>query len=237
MSKIILFTDALQIPLFRRLVRAVHAVGTQGIKKNGSYTTTFWFPVGAEPTNVVEEAIIKLRPLVRPGPKCIGMEWWLGRLKYGESLGLHFDRDLSLQHQTGRIVHPLWSSILYLNWFASSPTLILDQTLGPDGRSMAPPEATFGKTIEAVPNAYVAFLGNLRHGVVVKPARSQHVSNSKKMDKSPKLRLTLLVNYWDRRPIPPVCRDYDGTIYGALQSSKGTKRVTTDYRTMLNVRS
>jgi len=115
MSKIILFTNALQIPLFRRLVRAVHAVGTQGIKKNGSYTTTFWFPVGAEPTNVVEEAIIKLRPLVRPGPECIGMEWWLGRLKYGESLGLHFDRDLSLQHQTGRIVHPLWSSILYLN--------------------------------------------------------------------------------------------------------------------------
>src|SRR5882762_11768079 len=182
MSKIILFTDALQIPLFRRLVRAVHAVGTQGIKKNGSYTTTFWFPVGAEPTNVVEEVLIKLRPLVRPGPKCIGMEWWLGRLKYGESLGLHFDRDLSLQNQTGQIVHPLWSSILYLNWFASSPTLILDQVLGPDGKSMSPPEAIFGRAIDAIPNAYVAFRGNLRHGVVVNGARRKPAGKSKKKE-------------------------------------------------------
>ena len=30
-------------------------------------------------------------------------------------------------------------------------------------------------------------------------------------------RLTLLINYWDRRPLPPVCRDYDGTVYKALQ--------------------
>ena len=34
------------------------------------------------------------------------------------------------------------------------------------------------------------------------------------------LRLTLLVNYWDRRPLPPVCRDYDGTIYAALCNAK-----------------
>jgi len=101
---------------------------------------------------------------------------------------------------------------------------------------MAPPEAIFGRTVEAVPNVYVAFRGNLRHGVVVKPARRQSACNSKKMDKSPKLRLTLLVNYWDRRPIPPVCRDYDGTIYGALQRGKGAKRVTTDHHSMLDVR-
>src|SRR6266850_3158882 len=196
MSKIILCTDALQIPLFRRLVRAVHAVGSERINQNGSYTTTFWFPSGAKPTNVVEEALIKLRPLVRPGRQCIGMEWWLGRLSYGESLGLHFDRDLSLQHQTGRIVHPLWSSILYLNWFASSPTLILDQTLGPDGKSMSPPEAIFGRAIDAIPNAYVAFRGNLRHGVVVNGVRRKPAGKSRKKEISPELRLTLLVNYW-----------------------------------------
>src|SRR6266850_634165 len=164
MRKIILCRNALQTPLFRRLARAVQAIGSERIKENGSYTTTFWFPSGAKPTNVVEEAIIKLRPLVRPGVKCIGMEWWLGRLKSGESLGLHFDRDLSLHKQTGQIVHPLWSSILYLNWFAYSPTLILDQVLGPDGKSMSPPEAIFGRAIDAIPNAYVAFRGNLRHG-------------------------------------------------------------------------
>jgi hypothetical protein len=30
------------------------------------------------------------------------------------------------------------------------------------------------------------------------------------------MRLTLLVNYWDRRPMPPICFDYDGAIYGDL---------------------
>ena len=217
MRKIILFTDALPIPLFRRLVRAVRAVGTERLNGSGSYTTTFWFPCGAKPTNVVEETLVKLRPLVRPGAKCIGMEWWLGRLKYGQSLSFHFDRDLTLKNQTGQTVHPLWSSILYLNRFVSSPTVILDQVLGPDGRSLVPPEAEFGKAIDAVPNEYAAFRGNLRHGVVVNGARRKAAGPSTQREKSPKLRLTLLVNYWDRRPMAPICQDYDGSIYHPLQ--------------------
>ena len=48
-------------------------------------------------------------------------------------------------------------------------------------------------------------------------------------EKSPELRLTLLVNYWDRRPAPPNCRDYDGTIYPSIQdqgvgSATGSRR-------------
>src|SRR5436309_13579219 len=209
MRKVILFTEALPSPLFRRLVRAVHGVGTERLNGNGSYTTTFWFPLGAKPTNIVEESIIKLRTLVRPGPKCIGMEWWLGRLKAGQSLSLHFDRDLSLEKKTGQTLHPLWSSILYLNRFRSSPTVILDQVLSPDGRSLVPPEAKFGKTIDAVPNQYAAFRGNLRHGVVAKRAGRQPAGRSGKRKKSSELRLTVLVNYWDRRPLPPICLDYD----------------------------
>ena len=217
MRKIVLCENALPTPLFRRLVRAVHAVGRERLKQNGSYTTTFWFPLGAKPANVAEEAIVKLCPLVRPGSKCVGMEWWLGRLEPGAALSFHFDRDLSLEKQTGETVHPLWSSILYLNRFTSSPTVILDQVLGPDGKSLVPPEAEFGKAIDAVPNEYVAFRGNLRHGVVANGARRKPGDRSRKRKKSPKLRLTLLVNYWDRRPTPPICRDYDGTIYSVLQ--------------------
>src|SRR5437016_7919172 len=114
MNKINLFTEALPSPLFRRLVRAVQAVGTERIEDMGSYNTTFWFPLEAKPRNIVEECVNKLRTMVRPGPRCIGMEWWLGRLKYGESLPFHTDRDRSLRKQTGQIVHPIWSSILYL---------------------------------------------------------------------------------------------------------------------------
>jgi len=145
------------------------------------------------------------------------LEWWLGRLKHGESLPFHTDRDRSLRKQTGQIVHPLWSSILYLNRFPSSPTLVYDQVLSPDGKSWVPPEPKFGKTLDAVPNHYATFRGDLRHGVVANGAAEKPAGRSRKTKKSPELRLTLLVNYWDRRPMPPNCRDYDGTVYNALQ--------------------
>jgi hypothetical protein len=145
------------------------------------------------------------------------MEWWLGRLKFGEALPFHTDRDRSLRHETGQIVHPLWSSILYLNRFPSSPTVVLDQVLSPDGKSWIPPEANSGRSLDAVPNHYVAFRGDLRHGVVGNGAGHKKASRSWDTQKSPELRLTLLVNYWDRRPAPPNCRDYDGTVYRSIQ--------------------
>jgi len=218
MRKINLFEDALPKPLFQRLARAVRAVGTEGMEGMGSYNTTFWFPRDAKPANIVEECVSKLCTLVRPGPRCIGLEWWLGRLKHGESLPFHTDRDRSLRKQTGQIVHPLWSSILYLNRFPSSPTLVYDQVLSPDGKSWVPPEPKFGRTLDAVPNHYATFRGDLRHGVVANGAEQKLPGRSRKTEKSAELRLTLLVNYWDRRPMPPNCRDYDGTVYKALQN-------------------
>src|SRR6266850_3773725 len=125
MRKIVLHSDALPAPLFRRLVRAVREVGTERLKE--SYKTNFWFAMDARPSNIVEEVIARLTRLVQPGPRCAGAEWWLGRLAYGKSLSMHFDRDLTLEKRTGRVVHPLWASILYLNRFPSSPTVILDQ--------------------------------------------------------------------------------------------------------------
>jgi len=222
MDKINLFKDALPNQLFRRLARAVQAVGTERMENMGSYNTTFWFPIGAEPTNIVEQCVSKLYALVRPGPKCIGMEWWLGRLKFGEELPFHTDRDRSLRHETGQIVHPLWSSILYLNRFPSSPTVVLDQILGADQKSLIPPVAKSGKAIPPIRNQYVVYRGNLYHGVIAEPASRSTVPASNGGEKSNEMRLTLLINYWDRRPLPPVCRDYDGSVYAALQ--KGLSR-------------
>ena len=215
MRKISLFEDALPEPLFRQLAQAVRAVGTEGMEGMGSYSTTFWLPRGARPSNLVEECVVKLSALVRPGPKCVGMEWWLGRLKYGESLPFHTDRDRSLRKQTGQIVHPLWSSILYLNAFPSTPTIVYDQVLSPDGNSWVPPVPELGQTLHAVPNHYAVFRGDLRHGVVFNGAGQKPRSTKKATE----LRLTLLINYWDRRPMPPNCRDYDGSIYRALKKS------------------
>src|SRR5882762_4058939 len=212
MDKINLFKDALPNQLFRRLAHAAQTVGTERMENMGSYNTTFWFPIGAKPANIVEQCVSKLYALVRPGPRCIGMEWWLGRLKFGEALAFHTDRDRSLRQETGQIVHPMWSSILYLNRFPASPTVVLDQVLSPDGKSWIPPEAKAGRSLDAVPNHYVAFRGDLRHGVVAD-------GGAKKPPAAyGKLRLTLLVNYWDRRPSPPNCQDYDGTVYAAIQN-------------------
>src|SRR6266404_4224803 len=219
MDKINLFKDALPKAHFRRLGRAVHAVGTERMENMGSYNTTFWFPIGVNPTNIVEECISKLYALVRPGPDCIGMEWWLGRLKFGEGLAFHTDRDRSLRHQTGEIVHPLWSSILYLNRFPSSPTIVLDQVLSSDGHSWIPPKPKHGSSLEPIPNHYVVFRGDLRHGVVADETRAkaaESVDRSGPIPECSELRLTLLINYWDRRPMPPNCRDYDGAIYPAI---------------------
>ena len=217
MDKLNLFEGALPRALFGRLVRAVQAVGTERMEDMGSYSTTFWFPIGAKPTNIVEECLGLLWDLVRPVPECVGMEWWLGRLKFGETLPFHTDRDRSLRKQTGQIVHPLWSSILYLNRFPSSPTVVLDQVLSSDGKSWIPPEAKSGRPLDAVPNHYAVFRGDLRHGVVFNEGAQGADGRSRQPDKPPELRLTLLVNYWDRRPAPPNCRDYDGTIYPSIQ--------------------
>jgi hypothetical protein len=219
-QKISLFEDALPNELFQRLVRAVHAVGTERMEDMRSYSTTFWVPLDRKPTNIVEECLPHLYAMAQPGPACIGMEWWLGRLKFGESLPFHMDDDRSLRKLTKQIVHPLWASILYLNHFPSSPTVVLDQVLSADGNSYVPPETDCGATLDAIPNNYVVFQGNLRHGVVanVEEARlSDEAASPAKPEESEELRLTLLVNYWDRRPVPPNCRDYDGSIYPSIQ--------------------
>lgn len=216
MSKIRLLEDTLPTPLFRRLATAVRAVGTERMDGMESYSTTFWFPRGSKPANIVEECVAQLCDVVRPGPQCIGMEWWLGRLKHGESLPFHTDRDRSLRKLTGQIAYPLWSSILYLNRFPSSPTVVYDQVLGADGK-WVPPKPELGWTLDAVPNHYVVFRGDLRHGVVARGAEQKPSGGSGKTDPPAELRLTLLVNYWDRRPLPPNCRDYDGAVYRGLQ--------------------
>jgi hypothetical protein len=217
MRKISLFEDALPLPLFRRLAHAVGDVGTELLEGMGTYDTTFWLPRRAKPTNVAEECAVKLCAMVRPGPRCIGMEWWLGRLKHGQSLPFHTDRDRSLKKQTGQIVHPLWSSILYLNRFPSSPTVVYDQIWSTDSNSWVPPEPTYGATLDAVPNHYAVFRGDLRHGVVANGAEQKPPGHKSKTKSPAELRLTFLVNYWDRRPMPPNCRDYDGSAYRVLQ--------------------
>lgn len=204
------FEDALPDQLCDRLVNAVRGLGSERLKDNGTYTTTFWYPRGAEPRNIAEKAVVELLKLVDPPEECIGMEWWLGRLGYGKKLGFHFDRDLALKKKTGESVFPIFASVLYLNDFPTSPTIVLDQVLGADGKTKVPETPEFGMSVPAVQNHYVVFPGQLYHGVVADPLKP------KTENTPPDLRMTLLVNYWHQRPLPPVCDDYDGSVYSSL---------------------
>ncbi|MBW2422298.1 MAG: hypothetical protein JRH19_27450 [Deltaproteobacteria bacterium] len=216
-----LFEGALREELFGRLVRAVRTLGDEQLRRN--YTTTFWLPLEQDPTNVAEEAVLELLELVDPAPHCIGVEWWLGRLARGEKLRFHFDRDMTIRKKTGQYVHPLHGSVLYLNAFPSSPTVILDQVPSPDGKSRIPEKSQSRVAFEAVPNHYVVFPGNRRHGVIPASSRSKRAKPAdvaEEESEASERRLTLLVNYWERRPLPPICFDYDGTIYADLRSAR-----------------
>lgn len=212
-----LFEDALPASVFERLVRAVHEVGDERLKR--TYATTFWFPIDAKPANVAEEAIHVLSAMVDPPPSCAGYEWWLGRMRRGQKLRYHFDRDLTLRNQSGELVHPLFASVLYLNAFPSSPTVVLDQVPSLDGESTIPERSSFRNTFHAVPNHYVVFPGNRRHGVIPR-ARRGRSPRGEDDGEAAQWRLSLLVNYWERRPLPPVCIDYDGSIYGQLRDER-----------------
>lgn len=198
---------ALPTELFAQLVHAVREIGDDRIEKN--YTTTFWYPRDIPPGNIAERCATALLQRVQPGAHCVGMEWWIGRLRHDEKLRYHFDRDMTIRKKTGRFVHPMHASILYLNESPASPTTILDQIISPDGKSRVPTRPTVRDRIPAEPNRYVIFPGNLRHGVL--PRSSGNANGT-----TDPYRLTFLVNFWDRRPLPPLCFDYDGSIYPSL---------------------
>ena len=193
-----LFEEALPNGLYDRLKAAVLAVGDEKPGGKSSYSTTFWYPNEKAPDNLAEEAIVALRDMVMPPSDCIGTEWWLGRLPYGKKLSMHFDRDLALSRKAGKEVFPMLGSVLYLNDYPSSPTVLTDQVPGPDGKSKVPPTPGLTTAVAALSNNYVVFPGNLLHGVL--PDQTKAHEGLKAGEATPDLRLTLLVNFWHCRP-------------------------------------
>ena len=210
-----LFEQALPDDLFHRLFGAIRAIGDEKPGGKSSYSTTFWYPEEQTASTVVEEAIDALREMVQPPESCIGAEWWLGRLRYGKKLSMHFDRDLTLSRKQGVEVFPTLGSVLYLNDYPSAPTVLTDQVPGSDGRSKNPPVAGLTTAVAALANNYVVFPGNRLHGVI--PDMSKPHEDMQPGEETSEKRLTLLVNFWHCRPSEPICRDYDGTVYRALQ--------------------
>jgi hypothetical protein len=179
------FENALPVELFRRARRAIGWLGPVRLRE--SYFTTFWLPGGATPLNAVEEAVLALSALASPAGRWSGAEWWIGRAYTTDvPIGFHFDEDV----KGGRRRHPLLSSVLFFNRVRGGHLAITDQR--PGSR-----EATRLETVKPRANRYAVFDGDLFHGVLDARGRTP---GRRLPGPRGRLRITLVVNFWDRRP-------------------------------------
>ena len=151
-----------------------------------SYFTTFWLPGQAHPAHPVEEAVLALWKLARPRG-CAGAEWWIGRsFTTRIPVGFHFDQDVKGR----RLRHPRLSSVFFFNAVRGGQLAVTDQVPGA-------PKAARLQTVTPRRNRYAVFAGNLLHGVL--DARGRTPARPLKGPPG-RMRVTLVVNYWGRRP-------------------------------------
>ena len=175
---------ALPLPLVRRAREAIVGLGSERLRQ--SYFTTFWLPRGSVPAHAVEEAVIALWRLAG-ARRCDGAEGWLGRAYTTDiPVEFHFDEDVKGRRRR----HPRLSSVYFFNSVRGGQLAVTDQV----------PMRQAAMRLETVAprrNRYAIFAGNLLHGVLDArgrtPRKRVHGARGR-------LRLTLVVNYWDRRP-------------------------------------
>lgn len=183
---------ALPATLFSRLARAVRALGTEDLAR--TYQTTFWFDLGT-PAALTEEAILALRERVRP-PAVAGVEWWLSRMRTSDvQVDFHRDRDDACFRRTGRVVHPLVSSVLFLNRCRGGLLAVVDAPPN-DANPACAPDALEADLVRPRPNRLAVFAGDATHGVL---DAHGDVPRGRLPGPTP-LRLALVMNWWKRRP-------------------------------------
>ncbi len=168
--------------LVSRARRAIARIGRERFRD--SYFTTFWLPRGAKPAHAVEELVLALWTLSRPRG-CAGAEWWIGRaFTHRLPIEFHFDHDVKGR----RPRHPRRSSVFFFNSVRGGHLAVTDQRPGDR-------EATRLQAVKPRRNRYAMFAGDLLHGVVgVSGSRLRAPGSGARM------RITVVVNYWERRP-------------------------------------
>jgi hypothetical protein len=183
-KKIVRVIDfALPDALIRRARRAIARLGKERLGE--SYFTTFWLPRGAQAQNAVEEAVLALSRLARI--RCAGIEWWIGR-SYTTRLPIEFHFDEDVKGDARR--QPMKSSVFFFNSVRGGQLAVTDAT-------PQKPTATRLEAVKPRRNRYALFAGNLLHGVL--DARGRTPSRPLPGPRG-RLRVTLVVNYWQKRP-------------------------------------
>ena len=199
---------ALSAPLFSRLARAVRALGTENLGR--TYQTTFWFDLRA-PAALTEQAILALRERVHV-PAVAGVEWWLSRMRTSDvQVDFHRDRDEALFRRTGRVAHPVVSSVLFLNRCRGGLLAVVDAPPN-DANPACAPDGLDADLVKPWPNRFAVFAGDATHGVL---DANDDVPRRRLPTPTP-LRLALVMNWWKRRP-EHVPRFADSRQYGTLR--------------------
>jgi len=205
---------ALDDALVRRARLAIARLGTGRMRE--SYFTTFWLAPGELPENPVEEAVLALWRLAGPGLRCAGAEWWIGRsYTTNVPVGFHFDQDVRSRRG---LRHPQLSSVFFFNRVRGGQLAVTDQRAGRGGQ---PRPAVAGELQVVAPrrNRYALFDGGLFHGVLDARGRAP---GRKLPGSRGRLRITLVVNFWDRRPAR-VPRWRDARAFRALAGRRGPR--------------
>lgn len=207
-----LHQPALEPALFQRLLRNVRAVGQERLKK--TYETTFWFDFRKQaPSCVAEEAALALVPYLPDLSKVRGVEWWLSRMYATDvRVDFHRDRDERLALAGGPERHPRYSSVLFLNRVRGGALAVTDASPNEDNPSLAPDTDDLD-LVAPRPNRFVHFPGKLTHGVL----DANNAIPDRKLSGPARLRLTVIFNWWDRRPFELPTYDEAG-VYRALAS-------------------
>lgn len=178
---------------FRRLWRRVRALGSERLRQ--TYQTTFWFDLGTS-SNVVEDTILALRPRVPVKGRLAGVEWWLSRMRTTDvRVDFHQDRDEKLAQRGGPLVHPVYTSLLFMNRVRGGALAVTQAPPCEDNPSLMPDTDDFDLATPR-PNRFVCFRGDLTHGVL--DANNQVPDG--KLPGTSRLRVTLVMNWWDKRP-------------------------------------
>jgi hypothetical protein len=189
-----LHEEALPPPLFARLRRRLFSLGEERLR--ASYQTTFWHPFAEPPDDVVAEAALALKVLLPRQAGLRGVEWWLSRMRTSNvQVDFHQDRDERLMRATGKMVHPTYSSLLFLNRCRGGLLAVTDALPNEANRAMAPDRGDFD-LVAPRPNRFAVFRGHLTHGVLDSANQIPGVRRPREA----RLRWAIAINFWDHRP-------------------------------------
>jgi len=199
-SRLVAIRDAaLPASLFARLSRGVLDVGEENLPR--TYQTTFWFPLRSSPSSVVEEAARSLHLLLPPATRAraAGVEWWLSRM-WTTDVRVDFHRDHDIQRgRRGRgTVHPLTSSVLFLNRVRGGLLAVTEEPPDPENPSCAPARLDRMDLVRPEPNRFAAFDGALTHGVL--DHRNQVPGSAPAPTARGRMRRAVILNWWAARP-------------------------------------